>query len=110
MRRLAVFRTVYGVFLLVASDAVVETVTGKQSRTAATIGRFIGARHVIQALTLSQMHSEGWRTVGVVTDVLHALSMVALAGLSERYRRLAVLAAASAGIWGVSGWLSHRRS
>ena len=110
MRCLAVFRAVYGVFLLVASGAVVETVTGKQSRTAATVGRLIGARHVIQALTLSRTRSKGWRTVGVATDVFHALSMVALAGISERYRRLAVLAAVAAGVWGVSGWPSHRGS
>ena len=107
MMRLTIFRAVYGVFLLVASNTIVEIVTGERSRMAVTVGRLIGTRHVIQALALSQTRSEDWKAVGIATDILHALSMVAVAALSERYRRLAVLAAAAAGVWGASSWLSR---
>ena len=105
MRRIAIVRAVYGVFVLVASDTIIETMTGERSRTAATVGRIIGLRHVIQARTLAQRRSRGWAAAGAGIDTLHALSMVALAILSDRYRRLAALDAVVASSWAVSGWL-----
>jgi hypothetical protein len=109
MRPIAIARAVYGVFLLVASDTVVETVTGERSR-AATVGRIIGMRHVLQALTLGWTRSRGWVDVGAGIDAIHALSMLVLAVFSDRYRRLAALDAAVAGSWAVSGWLAGRDS
>lgn len=108
MNRLAVVRAAYGVFLLVASRTVVERVTGERSSVAATVGRIIGARHLVQAFTLGRL-SGGWLAAGAAIDGLHALSMVVLAALSHKYRRLAALNAAVAGVWTASGWLSSRR-
>ena len=110
MRRIAIVRVVYGVFLLVASDTLIETVIGERSRMAAVVGRIIGMRHVVQALTLGKRRSRGWAAAGAGIDTLHALSMVALAILSDRYRRLAALDAAVASSWAVSGWLFGRGS
>jgi hypothetical protein len=110
MKPIAIVRAVYGVFLLVASDTVVETVTGERSRAATTVGCIIGMRHVLQALTLGRTRSRDWVGVGAGIDAIHALSMVALAVFSDRYRRLAALDAAVAGGWAVSRWLSGRNS
>ena len=110
MRRLAVARCVYGALLVVASGPVVERITGDGSSRATTIGRVLGARHVLQALTVGRTRSEAWENAGVGVDVLHALSMLLFAGYSENYRRLAALDALVAGAWAASAWLAARRS
>ena len=110
MRRLAVARGVYGAFLLVASDTIVERVTGEPSSGAAVVGRVLGARHLLQALVLGRTRSETPAKAGTAVDVLHALSMVLVAGFSEKYRRIAALDAVAAGTWAASGWLALRSS
>ncbi|EMA38128.1 hypothetical protein [Halococcus hamelinensis] len=110
MRRLAVARCVYGALLVVASGPIVERVTGERSSRAVAVGRLLGARHVLQALTVGRTHTDGWRTAGTCIDALHALSMVFLAGYSATSRRLATFDAVMASAWAASGWLSQRRS
>ncbi|WP_160133699.1 hypothetical protein [Halococcus salsus] len=110
MRRLAVARCVYGALLVVASGPVVGRVAGKRPSRAVAVGRLLGARHVLQALTVGRTRSEAWENAGVGVDVLHALSMLLFAGYSENYRRLAALDALVAGAWAASAWLAARRS
>ena len=59
--------------------------------------RLLGARHLGQA-ALSQ--STGLLG-GPALDVLHALSMIPVAVLSERYRRTALTSMAAAGVFAV---------
>lgn len=108
MRRLAVGRALYGAFLLVASDTIVERVTGEPSSGATAVGRVLGARHLLQALALGRTRSEKPAKAGTAVDVLHALSMVLVAGVGEKYRRIAALDAVAAGAWAASGWLTRR--
>lgn len=108
MRPLATIRATYGVFLLVMSDIVVKRITTERSRMGVTVGRVLGLRHVMQALALNQTRSGSLLTVGVVMDVLHALSMTVVAVRSDKYRRLATLDAIVAGLWATIGWLSRR--
>jgi hypothetical protein len=110
MRRLAVVRALYGALLVVASGPIVERVAGERSSRTVAVGRILGARHVLQALTVGRTHTDGWRTAGTCIDVLHALSMVFFAGYSENYRRLAALDAVVASAWAASDRLSQRRS
>lgn len=110
MRRLAVGRALYGAFLLVASDTIVERVTGEPSSGATAVGRVLGARHLLQALALARTRSKAWGKAGASVDVLHALSMLLFAAYSEEYRRLATLDAVAAGTWAASDWLARRRS
>ena len=110
MRRAALARFVYGVVLLVASERLAWTVAGESASHVHEIGCMLGVRHVLQALTVDRRGSRSWLAVGVVIDVLHALSMIVLAVLSSDHRRLAVLDAVVAGIWATSGWRTIRRS
>ena len=110
MRRLAAARAVYGAVLVVASGSIVERVTGERSSRAAAIGRVLGMRHLLQTLVLGRARSAKWLNAGAGVDVLHALSMALVAGLSEKYRRLAVIDAVVAGTWAESGWLTRHRS
>lgn len=109
MRRAALCRLVYGLSLLIVSERVVRAVTGGSGGIVPLIGRVLGARHVVQALTLDRRRSRGWLAVGVVTDVLHALSMVVVAALSRKYRYPAVLDGTGALAWALSGLRAIRR-
>jgi hypothetical protein len=61
-----------------------------------TAGRLLGARHVAEGLALSRWRSDRTRHAIVAVDVLHGLSMVALAVGSRRLRPLASASALEA--------------
>jgi hypothetical protein len=61
-----------------------------------TAGRLLGARHVAEGLALSRWRSDRLRHTIVAVDVLHGLSMVALAVGSRRLRPLASASALEA--------------
>lgn len=68
--------------------------------------KIAGARHVLQgALTIA---APELRVLGVAADGLHALSMVAVAALSRRYRHPALAQAALAATFAVTETLVLR--
>lgn len=109
MRHSAVVRAVYGVVLLFDSVDVIRKVTGEQTDGAATVGRVLGTRHLLQALTLDRTRSRRWLAIGISVDLLHALSMLALAAFGATHRRATVLDAMVAGAWAANGWRAVRR-
>ncbi|HET7324110.1 MAG TPA: hypothetical protein VFJ06_07255 [Halococcus sp.] len=109
MRPAAVVRALYGALLLVAPEAVIRTVADDPSKRTATVGRILGVRHLLQAFTIGRSESRGWLLVGVLVDISHALSMVAIAALSPNYRRLAALDAIVASGWALTGAWTTRR-
>ena len=110
MRTPIVVRALYGAILLLAPDRVIRAVTDEPSgRAAATVGRLLGVRHLLQALTVERSGRRGWLLVGVLADVAHMLTMVAVAVLSPNYRRLATLNVAVATGWILNGlWAAQR--
>ncbi len=100
MRTTATIRALYGVLLLIAPNRMIRTVTGEPGgRAAVIVCRLLGARHLLQALTVERACTRGWLLVGVVLDSTHALTMVIVAALSPNHRRVATLNAAVAVCW-----------
>lgn len=97
MRYAAVARAAYGLSLLLAPGAVIGVASGgKTDRASTVVGRVLGARHLVQALTVERAGTHGWLLAGAAVDVAHALSMVGLAALDKNHRRPAALDAALA--------------
>ena len=104
MRYSALARAVWGTSLLLAPGQAIRAVSGETADRASKItGRILGFRHLTQALTIERAGTRGWLLAGAAIDATHALSMVGLATLSERYRRLAALDAVLAGGWAING-------
>jgi hypothetical protein len=98
MRYVPVVRATYGVSLLLLPGAMVRVVSGKPAdRVSTVVGRILGARHLLQALTIERKGTRGWLLVGVTIDAIHTLSMLGLAALSRDRRRMAALDATLAG-------------
>lgn len=110
MRTAAVARTLYGAALLVAPDMLTRRVTGEPAGRGVTIvGRLLGARHLGQALIAGRSGSRTWLLAGVLADVAHALTMIAVALVSTDHRRLAALDALVASGWALTGlWAAER--
>lgn len=104
MKRIAIARTLYGATLLLVPNLAIGAVSGRPaSKASITVARILGARHLAQALTLERSASRLWLLVGAGVDGLHSLSMVALAALSDGYRRPAAYDAALAGLLALGG-------
>ena len=111
MRYVPVMRAAYGVSLLLVPGAMVRVVSGKPADRASTVvGRILGARHLLQALTIERKGTRGWLLVGASIDVTHALSMLGLAALSREHRRPAALDAALAGVLALNGLREARNA
>ncbi|GAB2756042.1 hypothetical protein [Sinomonas soli] len=96
MRPLETVRAAYGTVELVAPGAVERLLLGhRPDDRARTVIRVLGARHLVQALVTAR----GGRTLhrlGGAVDVIHAVTMAALAGADPRRRRAAAVNAAIA--------------
>lgn len=111
MRARVIARALYGTFLLVAPHTAIRTVTGESDRrVAATVVRVLGVRHLLQSLTIERSESCGWLIVGIVLDIIHALSMVAVAIFKPNNRRLATLSVAVACGWTLNGLRAIKRN
>jgi hypothetical protein len=93
-RQVAAARAVWGGVLLAASRSVF-----RERRELATVTSALGARHLAQAaVTLRSAHGFVARWAWTA-DAAHSVSMLALAGLAPRWRRLALASAAGAATW-----------
>jgi hypothetical protein len=95
-------RGLLGAALLLLARPLLSEVAGRPATdTEVWLGRFLGARHLGEQIALAC----GLQVGGAVrlADRVHALSMVALAAVSPRSRRLAVAAVAAAVALDASG-------
>ncbi|MGT2462601.1 hypothetical protein [Sinomonas atrocyanea] len=96
MRPLETVRAAYGVTELLAPGAVERLLLGHApDERARRVIRVLGGRHLLQALVTAR----GGRTLhrlGGGVDVIHAVTMAALAGADPRRRRAAAVNAAIA--------------
>jgi hypothetical protein len=104
MRYVPATRAAYGVSLLLVPGAVVRVISGEPGdRASKVVGRILGARHLLQALTIERKKTRGWLLVGASVDAAHALSMLGFAALSREHRRAAALDSALAGGLALNG-------
>jgi hypothetical protein len=99
-------RALWGGLLLLAPQTLLDR--GARPSTGVTrVTRMLGARHVLEALILSQRHRATPPRWAVIVDGVHGASMVAVAICSPRLRRDALASAAVAGLLG--GWTEIER-
>jgi hypothetical protein len=74
-------RAGYGTALLCNPGAMIRARTGRRpSRRACAVGRILGARHLAQAIACWLFPTRWLIRSGAAADLLHAASMLALAG------------------------------
>jgi len=83
-------RLAVGAAELLAPDRVVSPVVRrKPDEEELVVCQILGARHIVQGL-FPRFLPAGRFATGPTLDVLHALSMVGVAAVSERHRRPAI--------------------
>lgn len=108
---LAGLRAAYGLGELLVPDIASGVRLDQRGRL---VARILGVRQLAQAALCAPAPTRDVLAVGSAVDVAHATSMIALAVISPRRRRAALLSAAVAGGFAgagavVAGWLSSRR-
>ena len=101
-------RGTLGAVLLLLSRPVLSRVAGRAATDSEVwLGRLLGARHLTEQIALARgLHVEG---VVRLLDRVHAVSMVALAAVSPRFRRLAMAGAAAAVVVDTYGTTGRHR-
>jgi len=107
----AVARAAYGCALLIAPD----TLLGLAGRPpagpgAVVVARVLAARHLLQAAVTTAKPAAPIGGLGAAVDVLHAATGLALAAVSPRWRRAALVDAATATALAVAGWIGARQA
>jgi hypothetical protein len=96
MKPLELLRAAYGAVELLAPSAVESLLVGRVADPRArTVIRILGARHVLQAAVTAR-GGPGLHRLGGGVDLIHAVTMIALAASDPRRRRAAVVNAAIA--------------
>lgn len=94
----------YGLVLLLAPDRLLKTLTGvRLDRRGRTLARVLGARHLLQAIVSTRAGEGAQRQMGGVVDQMYAASMLGVALLSPRWRRLALIDGAAASLFSLAG-------
>jgi hypothetical protein len=116
VRVVALVRAGWGAVLLCAPVSVLRACGYRSPGGAASVARVLGARHVLQAAvtlraaaTWTAAGSEAVVGAGAAVDGLHALTGVALAAGSPRWRRVAAADAGVAAAFATAGWLAARK-
>src|SRR5579875_1208561 len=91
----ALARGGWGLLLLAAPGRLPRVAGGADTPAVRVAARLLGARHVAEALILSATQGRPARRWIIGVDAIHAASMVALATVSVRLRRDALLSAAA---------------
>jgi hypothetical protein len=108
----AAVRAVYGVALVAAPGPLLRLAGGgaPPGRAALVTARVLGARHLAQAAASALWPSPAVLTAGLATDLTHASSLLVLADLRPRYRRLAGTDALVASAFAVTGLVAAMAS
>jgi hypothetical protein len=111
MAPMTIVRSGLGAVYLVAPEWIPVLLGVRLDRRARLVLRVLGARHLIQAGVVSSAPARGRAlAVGCGVDAIHAASMVLLAAVDRRRRRLAVADAGVAGAFAATGWRAAHRS
>jgi hypothetical protein len=106
----ALIRAAWGAVLVSSpSRALSRAGHPSPSRTARTVVRVLGARHLAQAGVELIPHSRTVSVAGGVVDSLHSLSDVAVAALSPRWRTAAACDAVLAASFAFIGYRNPSR-
>ena len=98
----AIVRAAYGVALLTVGTRVATRVVGRPLDRGETVLVYaLGARHLAQAAVTAAV--PGLRRPGALADAGHALSLVGIAALGPRHRRLALTDLPVAGAFAAAG-------
>ena len=103
----ATVRTGWGLALVAAPRAVLARNGPAPSRTAVTVARLLGVRHLGQVASALLAPTAAARP-GALVDALHATTAAGLAVGSSRWRRFATADALLAAAFAAVGW-SRRR-
>jgi hypothetical protein len=104
MRPASWLRTALGTTYLLVPQWVPSMLGVQVDRRARVVVRILGARNVIQSVVISLAPARAYApAIGAAVDALHAASMVALAAVDERRRRLALADAGVAAAFGAAG-------
>jgi hypothetical protein len=105
VRATALARAGWAGVLLVVPEVVLRAGgPGPVPAAAVTVARVLAARHLLQAAASALTPTGPVAGLGAVVDTLHAGSCVALAAMSPRWRRAALLDAAVEAGFAAAGW------
>ena len=94
----------YGLVLLIAPDLLSKTLTGlRLDWRGRTLARVLGVRHLLQAIVSTRTGIDAQRQMGSVVDRMDAASMLVVAVLNPRRRRLALIDATVASLFSLAG-------
>lgn len=96
-RGLSVVLAGWGTAMLARPEQVARWAAADGPRPDARVVRLLGGRMLAQHALVVLRPTRGVVLAGAAVDALHALSMLGAAALSSRYRRPALLSAATAG-------------
>lgn len=101
IRTIGAVNATTGLALLARPEAVVAAVTSGRTVPAQNVVRLLGARLGLQGLLLSVAPRRRVVALCAVVDLAHAASMYGLGALRPRYRRAALVSAATATVSGL---------
>ncbi len=94
---LVTIRSAYGAVLLLTPSPGLAVLAGSPvDRGALVVARILGTRELVQSALTGRHPTRKRLLAGAGVDTLHAASMLALARLDDRHRRLALHNAATA--------------
>jgi hypothetical protein len=103
-------RAAWGLFLVTQPSTGVRVVVGRPATgTVRQVARVLGIRQMLQAAVTGVHDDRTMRRIGASADALHALSMVALAVASRRWRRTGVVETAIAALFALATVRPRRR-
>jgi hypothetical protein len=105
---LASVRGAWAIALLSVPGHLIRWAGGDDSRRARSVGRVLGARHLLQACLVAA----GWRPaiwpLGPAADLAHAATAAGLAAVDRRWRRVGIIDTALATSFAASPLLGRR--
>jgi hypothetical protein len=110
VRATALARAGWAGVLLVVPEVVLRAGgPGPVPAAAVTVARVLAARHLAQAAASALTPTGPVAGLGAVVDTLHTGTCVALAAMSPRWRRAALLDAAVEAGFAAAGWAGSSR-
>lgn len=106
MNLLCAARGAYGLAQLTRPSLVMRAFGLAPDRSAQTVTRVLGARHLTQAAVSAPAPTASVLALGVEVDLVHALSMIGVAVFHRPQRRAALTSAAVAGAFAAAGALA----
>jgi hypothetical protein len=104
----------YGVALLAVPNSVLRLASGQAASAASAreraVTRFLGLRLLTQGAVTAVAPDAATLAVSAETDIVHAATMLAWAVFDRRSRRLTLLSAALAALFGAADTVQARRA